>query len=226
MNIPNATASSLTLASLQAGEAGNYTLVASNSLGSTNSLPAVLTVLPPPNPSALNVLTYHNDNTRQGANTNEVLLTLANVNVSTFGRLITYPTDGLIIAQPLYVSGLVIPGQGTHNAVFVATENNSVYAFDADSNAGTNGGLLWQTNLGTAVSSYNDEFGNAAPELIIPTSSRSWASPARRSLILASGTLYVNVHTRDEADRRQIITTASTPSISPTARNRPTVRWW
>jgi hypothetical protein len=159
VNIPNATASSLTLASLQASEAGSYTLIASSLLGVTNSLPAVLTVLPPPNPDALNVLTYHNDNTRQGANTNEVLLTIANVNVATFGRLITYPVDGYIYTQPLYVANLAIPGQGTHNAVFVATENNSVYAFDADSNAGTNGGLLWQTNLGAAALSSNHEFG-------------------------------------------------------------------
>ena len=160
VNILNATASSLSLASLQASEAGNYTLVASNYLGTTNSLPVVLTLLPPPNAAALNVVTYHNDNTRQGANTNEVLLTHANVNVSTFGRLMSYPTDGLIIAQPLYMSGLLIPGQGTHDVVFVATENNTIYAFDADSNAGTNGGVLWETNLGASVSSYNDQFGN------------------------------------------------------------------
>ncbi|HUD47494.1 MAG TPA: LamG-like jellyroll fold domain-containing protein [Candidatus Baltobacteraceae bacterium] len=196
VNIPNATTSSLTLASLRAGEAGSYTLVASNSLGVSNSLPAILTVIPPPNPGALNVVTYHNDNTRDGANTNEVILTLANVNVATFGRLITYPTDGYIYAQPLYVSGLVIPGLGTHNVVFVATENNSVYAFDADSNAGTNGGLLWHTNLGLAVSSYNDEFGNRYQGTyygdIVPVVGIT-GTPV---IDLASGTLYVNVHTR------------------------------
>jgi hypothetical protein len=196
VNIPNATASSLTLASLQASEAGSYTLVATNLLGATNSLPAVLTVLPPPNPAALNVLTYHNDNARQGANTNEVLLTHANVNVATFGRLITYPVDGYIYAQPLYVANLVIPGQGAHNAVFVATEHNSVYAFDADSSAGTNGGLLWQTNLGTSALSSNHEFGDRyngdnytdiVPEVGIT------GTPV---IDLASGTLYVDVRTR------------------------------
>jgi uncharacterized repeat protein (TIGR03806 family) len=196
-NIINANASSLTLASLQAAAAGSYTLVASNSLGVTNGSPAILTVLPPPNPSALNVLTYHNDNTRDGANTNEVLLTPANVNVSTFGRLITYPTDGYIYAQPLYVSGLVIPGQGTHNAVLVATENDTVYAFDADSNAGTNGGLLWQTNLGIAVSSYNGEFGTRYQGSyygdIVPVVGIT-GTPV---IDPASGTLYVDVHTRE-----------------------------
>jgi PA14 domain/Concanavalin A-like lectin/glucanases superfamily/Chitobiase/beta-hexosaminidase C-terminal domain/Immunoglobulin I-set domain len=195
-NIPNATASSLTLASLQTGEGGNYTLSASNSFGATNSFPAVLTVLPPPNPSALNVLTYHNDNTRQGANTNEVLLTRANVNVSTFGRLITYPVDGYIYTQPLYVAGLVIPGQGTHNAVFVATEHNSVYAFDADNNGGPNGGVLWSTNLGASALSNNHEFGDRyngnnytdiVPEVGIT------GTPV---IDPVSGTLYVDVRTR------------------------------
>jgi uncharacterized repeat protein (TIGR03806 family) len=196
-NILSAVASSLTLASLQTNAAGDYTLVASNSVGATTSLPATLTVLPLPNPSAMNVLTYHMDNTRQGANTNEVILTPDNVNVSTFGRLIKYTTDGYIYAQPLYVSGLVIPGQGTHNVVFVATENNSVYAFDADSNAGTNGGLLWQTNLGTAVSSYTGEFGTRYEITyygdIVPVVGIT-GTPV---IDLNSGTLYVNVHTRE-----------------------------
>ncbi len=196
-NILNATASSLTLASLQTAEAGNYTFTASNSLGVTNSLPAALTVLPPPNPSALNVLTYHNDNTRDGANTNEVLLNLANVNVSTFGRLISYTVDGLIIAQPLYVANLSIPGQGTHNTVFVATENNSVYAFDADSNAGTNGGLLWHSNLGVAVSSFNDEFGNRGTGSFYPDIDPVVGITGTPVIDPVSGTLYVNVHTRE-----------------------------
>ena len=193
-NILNATSSSLTLASLQTNEAGSYTVVASNSLGVTNSLPAVLTVLPPPNPSALNVLTYHNDNTRDGANTNEVLLTLANVNTSTFGKLITYPTDGLIIAQPLYVAGMAIPGQGTHNVVIVATENNSVYAFDADNSTGPNGGLLWQTNLGIAVSSYNDKFGNRGTGSFYPDIDPVVGITGTPVIDPVSGTLYVDVH--------------------------------
>ncbi|MGO8701807.1 MAG: chitobiase/beta-hexosaminidase C-terminal domain-containing protein [Limisphaerales bacterium] len=196
INIPNATSSGLALASIQPNEAGSYTLTAASALGTTNSSPAVLTVLPPPNAAALNVLTYHNDNTRQGANTNEVLLTLANVNVTNFGRLMTYPVDGYIYTQPLYVANLVTPGQGTHNAVFVATEHNSVYAFDADNNTGTNAGLLWQTNLGTSALSSNHEFGgryhggdytDIVPEVGIT------GTPV---IDLASGTLFVDVRTR------------------------------
>jgi hypothetical protein len=194
--LTNATSGSLTLAGLQLGESGTYTLVASNYLGITNSLAATLTVLPIPNPSALNVLTYHYDNTRDGANTNEYVLTPQNVNVNSFGRLFSYTVDGYIYASPLYVSGLVIPGQGTHNAVFVATEHNSVYAFDADSNAGTNGGLLWHTNMGaSALDSYH-EFGDRyngnnytdiVPEVGIT------GTPV---ISLANGTLYVDVRTR------------------------------
>ena len=115
---------------------------------------------------AVNVLTWHNDLTRQGLNSAETALTPANVNSSTFGKLFTYPVaqpvagGGQIYAEPLYVSNLAIPGQGTHNVVFVATENNDVYAFDADSNAGANGGVLWHVNLGPAAAMPNAFFGN------------------------------------------------------------------
>jgi len=98
-------------------------------------------------------LTYHFDNTRDGANTNEIVLTPANVNTNTFFRLFTYPVDAEVYAQPLYMANVAMTGQGTHNVLFVATENDTVYAFDADSNLGTNGGLLWQTNLGISVTS-------------------------------------------------------------------------
>src|SRR5262245_56191811 len=110
--------------------------------------------------SQVNVLTYHNDFARTGQNTKETVLTPANVNTNTFGLLIGYSVDGQIYAQPLYVSGLAIPSQGTHNVVFVATMHNSVYAFDADSSAGTNGGLLWKVNLGTSAATPNSDFGN------------------------------------------------------------------
>src|SRR5689334_399435 len=108
----------------------------------------------------VNVLTYHNDFARTGQNTNETVLTPANVNTNTFGLLLSYPVDGQIYGQPLYVSSLAIPGRGTHNVVFVATMHDSVYAFDADSNAGTNGGVLWHRNLGTSAATPNNDFGN------------------------------------------------------------------
>lgn len=81
--------------------------------------------------------TYHNDLARTGANTNETVLNTGNVNPSQFGKLFTYQLDGKPFAQPLYVANLNIPGQGTHNVVFVATEHDGLYAFDADGRTST-----------------------------------------------------------------------------------------
>src|SRR5215471_14437035 len=94
----------------------------------------------------VNVLTYHYNNSRTGDNLSETNLTPANVNSTTFGKHFTYTVDGYVFAQPLYVSSLNIQGKGVHNALFIATEHNTVYALDAD-NSGALGGVLWSTNL-------------------------------------------------------------------------------
>ena len=90
------------------------------------------------------VFTHHYDNLRSGQNLNETVLTPANVNSATFGKLFSYPLDGLTLASPLYVANLSIPGQGVHNVVYVATEHNSVYAFDAD---GVSASPLWHVSF-------------------------------------------------------------------------------
>ena len=92
----------------------------------------------------VSVVTGRNDVSRDGLFPNETYLTTANVNSAQFGSLFSYPVDGYISAQPLYVPGLNING-AIHNVVFVATEHDSVYAFDADNPAVQN--PLWQVSL-------------------------------------------------------------------------------
>jgi len=89
-------------------------------------------------------LTWRNDNSRSGINSQELALTPATVGSSTFGKLFSCPIDGYAYAQPLYVPNLAIPGNGMHNVIFVATEKDSVFAFDADASPCLQ---LWQTSL-------------------------------------------------------------------------------
>ena len=81
-----------------------------------------------------NVLTYHNNNARTGLNSSETTLNLTNVNSTTFGKLFELTVDGLVDGEPLYLSAVPIQGV-THNLLIVVTENDSVYAFDADTGA-------------------------------------------------------------------------------------------
>ncbi len=84
-------------------------------------------------PAALvDVLTYHNDDSRTGANLNETTLTPQNVNASSFGKLFRYTVDGYVYAQPLEVSQVRMNDGKVHNVLIVATENDSVYALDAN----------------------------------------------------------------------------------------------
>src|ERR1039457_266523 len=80
----------------------------------------------------VNALTYHHDLSRTGQNLNETILTPSTLRAGKFGPLFSYPVDGQIYGQPLYMWGLNIAGKGVHNVVFVVTEHDSVYAFDAD----------------------------------------------------------------------------------------------
>src|SRR5208282_628779 len=100
------------------------------------------------------VLTYHNDNARDGQNQTEQTLTISNVKTS-FGKLFEVSVDGLVDAQPLIKTQVTIPGKGTHNVLYVVTENDSVYAFDADSG----GAPLWQVSVVGAGESPSDPRG-------------------------------------------------------------------
>jgi hypothetical protein len=119
--------------------AGNYTIIATlqanaNAVGSAQ---VEVTDFP-------GTFTWRNDNSRSGVNSQELALGSATVASSKFGKLFSCPLDGYAYAQPLYVANLAIPGSGTHNVVFVATEKDSVFAFDADASPCIR---LWHTIL-------------------------------------------------------------------------------
>lgn len=142
----------------------------------------------------VSVLTYHNDLARTGQNLNETLLTPASVSSGQFGRLFSYPVDGQVYAQPLYMPGVVIPGQGIHNVIFVATEHDSVYAFDADNYLAA---PLWHVSFlnpaqgVTAASAADLECASITPEVGIT------GTPV---IDPASGTLYVVAMTEPSSE--------------------------
>jgi len=113
-----------------------------------------------PAANAKDVTTYHNDIARTGQYLNETVLTPANVNATLFGKLGFYAVDGAVDAEPLYLAGLPIAG-GTHNVLYVATENASVYALDADT-----GATLWQVSTLGAGETPSDD--HSCPQ-ITPT---------------------------------------------------------
>lgn len=96
--------------------------------------------------------TQHNDLSRTGQNLNETTLTTANVRTTTFGKLFSYPVDNQVYGQPLYVPNVSIPGQGTHNVLYVVTEGDSIFAFDAD---GLNPTVLWSLNFTNPANGVN-----------------------------------------------------------------------
>ncbi len=110
---------------------------------------------PPPGFSgATDVLTYHNDNARTGQNLAETALTPSRVNSASFGKVAFLAVDGKVDAQPLLVSGLDLVSQGRHDVLYVVTEHDSVYAFDAGS-----GAVLWKVSLLGAGETTSDDHG-------------------------------------------------------------------
>jgi len=143
-----------------------FRVVVSNAAGNVTSNTAMLTVNPGTSNSSVDVITYHYDNGRSGQNLNETALTPANVNSTTFGKKGEFTVDGLVDAQPLYLSQVAIGGQ-KKNVLYVATEHGSVYAFDADSINGTTSTFLWKTStLGSGeTTSDNRGCSQVTPEI-------------------------------------------------------------
>lgn len=93
------------------------------------------------------VLTYKYDGFRTGQNLQEATLTPDSVNPDRFGLLFVQPVDGYVYGQPLYMPGVAIPGKGIHNVVYIVTEHDSVYAFDAEDSIGRNAAPLWKVSF-------------------------------------------------------------------------------
>jgi hypothetical protein len=154
------------------------------------------------NPSGFaDVFMQHNDIGRTGQNLNETALTAAAVQGVSFGKKFSQPVDGFIYGQPLYVPQVTIAGV-KHNVVYVATENDSVYAFDADSNGGANANPLWQVTLldaahgaGTGATPTDSGTDNACTDLIptIGVTSTPVIDPS-------TGTMYVESKTTESGN--------------------------
>src|SRR5260370_10704441 len=163
-------------------------------------------VNPTPNPSPsssgqTDVVTYHYDNARTGANLSETVLTPAIVNAAKFGKIGFYSVDGKVDGQPVYLSQVSISGQGTHNVLYAVSEHASVYAFDADS-----GTTLWHVSLLGSGETPSDPHncGQIAPEIGItstPVIDRSRAAHGALYTVAmsknATGNYFQRIHALD-----------------------------
>ena len=161
-NIPGATSANYTTPPTVSGDSGaTFRVIVTNIVTTVLSNLATLTVNPVVTSAGTDVTTYHNDIARTGQNLTETKLTQANVNSTTFGLLRNLMVDGKVDAEPLYLSQLTVAGS-PYNVVFVATEHDSVYAFDSDT-----GGQLWKVSLlGSGETPSDDRgCGQVSPEI-------------------------------------------------------------
>jgi len=176
-----------------------------------------------PSSAQTSILTQHYDTGRTGQNTGETVLNPTNVNSTTFGKLFTLTVDGYVYAQPLFVPTLVIPGNGTHNVLYVATEHDGLYAFDADT-----GTQLWYVtfliNGATTVSTsdvggtqdINPEMGITGTPTIDPTTNTLYVIVNT----VESGNIIYRLHAIDITTGAEklggpVLITASVPGTAP-----------
>ncbi len=186
--IVGATGSSYTTSAAVSGDNGSsFTVVVTNATGSMTSNAATLTATATAAAAGTDVVTYKYDVMRTGQNLTESALTPSNVTSATFGKLRNLMVDGLVDAQPLYLSRLTVAG-AAHNVVFVATEHDAVYAFDADT-----GTILWQVSLISGGETTSDDrgCGQVTPEIGITS------TPVIDRNAGAHGTIYVVAMTKD-----------------------------
>jgi hypothetical protein len=147
-DITGATSSSYTTPATTSADSGEmFRVKVSNSAGSATSSAATLTVTASSGGGSTDVVTHHYDVSRSGVNSTETLLTTTNVNSATFGKKGEFAVDGQIDGQALFLSQLSIPGLGNKDVLYVATENDTVYAVDAQSISGSSATVIWKTRV-------------------------------------------------------------------------------
>jgi hypothetical protein len=183
---------------------GNYTVTGTTADGLSSGSDSVSVT----NTNYSGTFTERNDNLRTGANLDETILTPANVNSTQFGKLFSYPLDGIAFASPLYVPHVNIPGMSSHNVVYVATENDSVYAFDADGLSTT---PLWQDSFinpsagitpvpAADTGELNDipnEIGNTGTPVIDPTTGTLYVVAATKEVVNGTTNYVLRLHALD-----------------------------
>jgi uncharacterized protein YjdB len=203
---------------LATGVAVGSTSVTASLSGSSGNATLTVTL---PAAAGVNIPTWHVDNNRSGLNAYETSLTPANVASQSFGKLFSYLVDGYAYAEPLLISNLTING-GTHNVLYVATENDSVYAFDAD----TKSAALWQVSL---LQSNETPLNNAtvrpvqgvtSTPVIDPSSNTIYVVSAQKSSTNGGASYRLNaldIVTGAQKPGSPVTLTASVPGTNSTA---------
>jgi hypothetical protein len=220
------TAQTVTFTAGASAPASNANITFTATSGSvTHTGTTALTVQSATAAQAPDVTTYHYNVRRDGVNAQETILTPANVNVSTFGKLNFLSVDGKVDAEPLFLANLTVNG-ATHNTLFVATEHGSVYAFDADT-----GAVLWQKSVIPAGEVPSDDHGcnQITSEIGItstPVIDRSYGAHGGLFTVSMSketnGTYHQRLHALDVTTGSEITTapteiTATYPGSGPTS---------
>jgi Immunoglobulin I-set domain len=146
-NLSGATSTTVSFTTAVSQNGNKYRAVFANTAGSVTSNAATLTVNASSSSGSTDVVTHHYDISRSGVNSTETSLTISNVNSTTFGKVGEFAVDGQVDGQALFLSQLAIPGLGNKNVLYVATENDTVYAVDAQSITGSSATVLWKTRV-------------------------------------------------------------------------------
>lgn len=219
----NSTVATIALSGLAHGQAQGGSTIGAELMTPLGKIQTAtrLTVVSTTSPLA-GAYSYRYDNTGTGQNRFETLLTPRNVNATTFGKLFAAPVDGYVYAQPLYVRDVAVVGQGTRNVVYIATENDTIFAIDADT-----GAELFHSNLGPAVPKDQLPCRDMGPQIGI--TGTPVIDPGTHSLYVAaktfsSGGTSFYLHAIDlasgkEKDGSPVLITATLPGTGTGARH-------